>query len=81
MMLGGVSCFHVERVNILGVLRTVAVVVDVREHTALESVVGIIGNGGQDTEVPACFDLATKRIHFLGFGLALGEQRERHKSH
>ena len=43
VMFGRVSSLDIQRVDILRILRTVAVVIDIRQHTTLEAIVGIVG--------------------------------------
>jgi hypothetical protein len=76
MVLGGVSSLEVERVDILGILATVAVVIDISEHTTLETIVGIVGYRWQDTKVPTCFDFTAEGIHLLRLRLTLGVASE-----
>ena len=72
MVFGGISRLQIERMDVLGILRTVAVVIDISQHTSLEAVIRIVGDRRQNTEVPAGLNLAAKRVHFLRLGLLLG---------
>ena len=42
MMFGRVSRLDIQRVNILRILRTVTIIIDITQHTALETIIGII---------------------------------------
>ena len=72
MVFGGISRLQIERMDIFRILRTVAVVINIGQHTSLEAIVRIVGDRRQNTEVPAGLNLATKRVHFLWLGLLLG---------
>ena len=63
-----VRSLHVNRMDILGVLRTIAIIIDVSQHTSLKTIVRIIGDRRKNTEVPTGLDLPSQRIHFLRFG-------------
>ena len=77
VVLGGIGGLEIEGVDIFGVLRTVTVVIDVRQHTALETVIGVIGDRRQDSEVPSGLDLTSEGIDFLRFGFfLLGGKRQ-----
>ena len=76
VVLGRVRRLDIQRVDVFGVLLTVSVVVDVGQYTALKTVVGVIGDRRQDTEVPTGLDLTSQGIHFLRLGFfLLGESR------
>ena len=81
VMLGGIGRLEVERVDILRILAAVAVVIDIGQHAALKSVVGVVSDRGQDTEVPTGLDLIAKRIHlhFLLFLLGIYRREAEHE--
>ena len=58
IVLGSISRLCIQRVDIFRVLRTIAIVVDIGERTALESQVGIKCHRWQYTKVPTRFDFA-----------------------
>ena len=70
-MLCGVGGFKIERVDILGILRTISIVIHIGEHTTLKTVVGIVCHRRQNTEIPSGLDFASERVGFLRFGVFL----------
>ena len=77
VVFGRVRTLKIERVDILGVLLAITIVIDIGQHTSLKTVVGIVRYRGQDTEVPTGLDLTPQRVHFLWLGLfLLGRHRQ-----
>ena len=79
MVLGGVGCLEIQRVDIFGVLAAVAVIVHVGQHTALKTIIGVISYRRQYAEVPTSLDLSAQRIHLLRLGLLFGKNSQWHQ--
>ena len=71
IVLGGISRLRIQRVDILRVLRTIAIVVNIGQSATLETQVSIKSYRWQYAEVPTRLNLTTERVHLLNF-LLLG---------
>ena len=65
MMLGGISRFKIKRMNVFRILASIAIEIDIRQQTALKTIICIIRYGRQNTEIPSRFNLSSQRVYFL----------------
>ena len=80
VVLGGICCLGIKRMDILWILRTITIVIDVRQCTTLETKIGIKCHRRQRSKVPTCLYLAPKRIHLLNFIFLRCVHRQREHS-
>ena len=71
IVLGGISRLCIKGMDILRVLRTIAIIVNIGQSATLETQVSIKSYRWQHAEVPTCLNLTTERVHLLDF-LLLG---------
>ena len=60
-----ISSLSINRVDILRILRTISIKVDISECTSLKTKVCIKSHRRQSTKIPTCLDLTTHRVHIM----------------
>lgn len=60
MMFGGIGRLEIQGVDVFRILAAVTIIIDIGQHTTLKTIVGIVSDRRQDTEVPTRFNLTSQ---------------------